>query len=750
MRFATGIRNAVLAAIALFPAAAAHGGFASTESFLPAVGRVAGQGGAQFYTTVWATNLTSAPVHFTFQFLKQGQANPSPASFADALQPGETKVYANVVGDKLGQSGALGAARVVSDGEVLVAERIYDQPPGTGLGETAGLFFAGVPKSFSISLGQSASIQGVDQGGSEDFRYNFALVETGGAGAAVNVQVFDGSGTLLGQKAYTLLAYEQLQPNVSDVVSGVHTANARITATVTGGTGSILLAGAQLANGSQDSSGFEMSFRDDVLGSGGTAGVTSLNGLAGALTIAHGANTTVNVSGHTITIDAVAGSGTGLTAVAHDNSLAGSGTVSIPLGIANGQVVRSVNGLRDAVTLAAGNNVTITPSGQTLTIAATGGGGGLTLPYTGTTKSDGVPAFSITNTGIEGALYAEGAYGLTGRSTRSDGMGVYGAGGIGVFGEGPTGVYGTDAATNGFGVHGVGGTGVVGEGPVGVSGIGNTSSGTGVVGTGGSASFGVHGKGGTGVFGEGPTGVSGLATTSNGNGVVGTGGSSGKGVYGVAGAGGSGVSGSGYIGVAGEASVANGNGVVGSGGTYGVYCEGNFGATGVKSFVEPHPADPTKEIRYVCLEGRESGTYFRGTGRIVGGFATIEVPEDFRTVTAEKGLTVVVTPVGGLAVLAAVHQGLDRIVIQGSSDVAFNYIVNGVRKAFENHAPVSENTDFVPRSATDTRFTRGLPPESIRRLKANGTLNPDGTINLETARRLGWDQRDAWKRTEER
>jgi hypothetical protein len=40
-------------------------GLASTETYLPAVGRVPGQGGAQFYTTVWATNLTGAPVSFT-------------------------------------------------------------------------------------------------------------------------------------------------------------------------------------------------------------------------------------------------------------------------------------------------------------------------------------------------------------------------------------------------------------------------------------------------------------------------------------------------------------------------------------------------------------------------------------------------------------------------------------------------------------------------------------------------------------
>jgi hypothetical protein len=42
----------------------------------------------------------------------------------------------------------------------------------------------------------------------------------------------------------------------------------------------------------------------------------------------------------------------------------------------------------------------------------------------------------------------------------------------------------------------------------------------------------------------------------------------------------------------------------------------------------------------------------------------------------------------------------------------------------------------------------GLPAESIRRLETSGILNSDGSINLETAHRLGWDQKESWKRAE--
>jgi hypothetical protein len=79
-----------------------------------------------------------------------------------------------------------------------------------------------------------------------------------------------------------------------------------------------------------------------------------------------------------------------LSSIFHDASLTGNGTNSSPLGIANGGVqtvhlannavtsaklanataVRSLNGLTDNVQLAAGANITVTPTGNTLTVAA--------------------------------------------------------------------------------------------------------------------------------------------------------------------------------------------------------------------------------------------------------------------------------------------------------------------------------------------------------------------------------------------
>jgi hypothetical protein len=173
---------------------------------------------------------------------------------------------------------------------------------------------------------------------------------------------------------------------------------------------------------------------------------------------------------------------------------------------------------------------------------------------------------------------------------------------------------------------------------------------------------------------------------------------------------------------------------------YGVFADGDFGGTGAKYFVEPHPYDASKEIRYVSLEGPEAGTYFRGSGRTVHGYATIAVPESFRMVTDAKGLTVVVTPIGEMAMVAVVRKGLDRIVIQASKDIRFDYMVNGVRRAFRDFQAISENDDFVPEGPDDSRFFT-LPKEAQERLIATGVYTAEGRVNVAKAREMGWDRR---------
>jgi len=175
-------------------------------------------------------------------------------------------------------------------------------------------------------------------------------------------------------------------------------------------------------------------------------------------------------------------------------------------------------------------------------------------------------------------------------------------------------------------------------------------------------------------------------------------------------------------------------------GGYGVSALGGLGATGLKTFQQPHPTDATKEIRYVALEGNEAGTYFRGTSRLEGGVALLEIPEDFRLVTEPEGITVQVTPLGNARAWVE-EQSLGRIVVRGDRDVRFNYFVNGVRFGFGGHQPIQTNERFVPRYR-DVPFHPELPGAVRDLLVESGVLNADYTPNEATADRHGWTLRD--------
>jgi hypothetical protein len=171
-----------------------------------------------------------------------------------------------------------------------------------------------------------------------------------------------------------------------------------------------------------------------------------------------------------------------------------------------------------------------------------------------------------------------------------------------------------------------------------------------------------------------------------------------------------------------------------------VYAEGDLGATGVKSFIQPHPEDPSKQIRFACLEGNESGTYCRGTAQIVDGVCTIDLPEDFRLASEEGEITAQLTALGGPVSIWVESQSRDQIVVRGTNDISFNWFVNGVRRGFSQFETITENTSFIP--GESEVFGEPVFPQfnsDYRRiLVENGTLNADFTPNMETAARLGW------------
>lgn len=171
---------------------------------------------------------------------------------------------------------------------------------------------------------------------------------------------------------------------------------------------------------------------------------------------------------------------------------------------------------------------------------------------------------------------------------------------------------------------------------------------------------------------------------------------------------------------------------------YGVFSDGDMGTTGAKAFVNPDPNDPARAIQFFSLEGNESGTYFRGSGRLDKGTAEIEIPEEWRLVTEADSITVQLTPIGKPALLFVIEKGRERIVVGGTADVAFDYQVNGVRRGFARYEPYLTSDAFRPEQ-------RGVPfggqwPKALRDiLVQNGILNADYTPNEVTAARLGWE-----------
>ncbi|HSD71397.1 MAG TPA: hypothetical protein VLE54_01330, partial [Thermoanaerobaculia bacterium] len=126
-------------------------------------------------------------------------------------------------------------------------------------------------------------------------------------------------------------------------------------------------------------------------------------------------------------------------------------------------------------------------------------------------------------------------------------------------------------------------------------------------------------------------------------------------------------------------------------------------------------------------------------GKFERGVARIEVPADFRMVTDPAGLTVQVTPIGSMASFAVLRADLNEILVQSSRNVEFYYLVQGVRATHRDLTPYGVGDEFRPESA-DARLPLWLTEGQKQLLIQNGTYKPDGTVNMETAHRLGWDK----------
>jgi hypothetical protein len=286
---------------------------------------------------------------------------------------------------------------------------------------------------------------------------------------------------------------------------------------------------------------------------------------------------------------------------------------------------------------------------------------GLSLPYDGSASTEsGSHALEITNLGggdaIAGSHSASGSFGILGGPY----YGVQGSGSkAGGYFEEPSGCYAYIA-------HGYGNAGIEAYGTY----TGGYLKSLGYSG----AAYIAHGDYGMVVYGN---TAAGRFSCSAGSGLA----ELGAGNYGITA---NGQTCGGYF----QDSNSSGYGYVG-------YSSYKIAGSGSVSFVQNHPEDPDKVIVYACPEGDEVATYTRGTAKLVNGKAVVPLGETFKWVTnPDIGLTAHLTPRGKAVPLAVVSLTTTGLVVcgpdDGPQDLAFDYIVYGLRIGFEEASIVQE------------------------------------------------------------
>lgn len=404
------------------------------------------------------------------------------------------------------------------------------------------------------------------------------------------------------------------------------------------------------------------------------------------IVLAAGTNVTLTPSGQTLTINAGntgVGPNTVGTSQLIDSSVAGvdiadnainsikiqDGTVSAA-DLASSAAVKSVSvgstKLTSDVVLAAGTNVTISPSGQTLTIAATAGAPGDNSVGSAQIVDGAVATADIANNAITGSKILDGT--ITGSDMASSTItstqlatGAVASSDI---------LDGTIASIDIF-------DGTIGSSDIGASAVGNDEltdnpdmrtidifNNEGVI------------KTNLGILTDKASFIRTYQGANDNFAVwVATSSTDGAGLLNVYNAAGTNI-----IQLSGS-----------SGNVFGT----SFISTGAKNFRTDHPEDPTKEIYYAAIEGPEVGVYIRGTAELIGGESIITLPDHFRFVTAEEGITVQVTPLSaaseGLAVTSkSTSQITVRELRNGTGSYSFDYVVSGVRLGFENYEVIRD------------------------------------------------------------
>jgi len=262
----------VMAAACLTAPSTVSAAFATTECFLPSVGRGPGHHGSEWYTRIWVHNPGQTDASVRFSLLLRDQSNLTPLEYADTVPAGAVNIYNDPLTVLFGTSG-FGALRVQSDLPLVVVARIFSQPP-EGVPFSVGQLFAAVPAAFAIGAGEKTTLLGGWQTypmDASDYRYNYGLVETVGGTAVVEIRVYNYSGGERARETITLQPWEVRQWNLSRLLPDSSAWAVYLEVEVLSGDGRLIAFASLIANQSNDPSTFEMQFGDSIPICNGTA-----------------------------------------------------------------------------------------------------------------------------------------------------------------------------------------------------------------------------------------------------------------------------------------------------------------------------------------------------------------------------------------------------------------------------------------------------------------------------------------------
>lgn len=102
----------------------------------------------------------------------------------------------------------------------------------------------------------------------------------------------------------------------------------------------------------------------------------------------------------------------------------------------------------------------------------------------------------------------------------------------------------------------------------------------------------------------------------------------------------------------------------------------------VKNFVIDHPLKDGYQLIHSSLEGPEIGVFYRGSGRLVGGRATITLPDYFDALTRDHTATVLLTAKGEMPFLLSYDRFDEKsFMVHGAkADGAFDWEVKATRQ----------------------------------------------------------------------